>query len=903
MHKGRLTFGIIILLMAIGCSRTTLNIKSNNWRTRTYHNMTSKYNIYFNGNEAYSSGLEKIEDQNKDDFSRVIPIFEDGIHENYSGSKADMDFAIEKANKIIQLHSIKKRPDYNPRKGSDPEYRAWRSQEEFNKMIDDAYLLMAKATFYKGEFMASIGIFNYVALKYPGEDAWYEAQLWIARAYLEMDWLYEAENILILANDDKLPYTQLQLFNSVSADYQIKRGAYKEALPFLKSALDDRIKKQKALRYRFILAQIYQTLGESDLAYDSYKRVIRSVPSYEMEFFSRIRMTEVMAGNDAPKAIKKLKKMLKDPKNLEYKGQIYYALGNTHKAANNHQEAIENYRLSLAFSQGVQQGLTSTTIANLYYQEEEYAKAHPYYATASSTLPADYPKVDQVNYRTKALTKLVSLYQVMGEQDRTYRLAQMSEKERDAYLKKEEKERVHEEKILALIAEANGESEKEMAIEESRSTKVGDWYFFNENLVEEGKKEFRKLWGERPLRDNWRRSMNNDFESPEELSIDDVELINENADNGEPLLEENTQTTNDIDSIENTVEPIETRANESDKAIIDAYFDLAILFQFDINNLQKAIATYEALEAQYPHNAHSPDSYFAIYNAAKTLGDQEKTEEAKMILLREYPNSNYALILSDPNAKHILLEDNKAYNTLYEETFKLFLKGENNTVLENTKRLKSEFRDSTLMAKVLFMDALATAKLYPEEDIKPQLNTIIDNYPQDTIVNEQALIVLKQLEAGKKITIGGSAANTLSERRNESERLAHQKLLQERQYLETPDTRHYFVFVLPDSLQINKNQLQYEVAKFNFNKFMTMDFDLTFAPLNKKNTLLIINGFVNKEQGEWYKNQFLSTSILDKFPDIRTSFIISEENFRLMLLLGTVDEFQYFDLKLSSKKK
>jgi tetratricopeptide (TPR) repeat protein len=565
-------------------------------------------------------------------------------------------------------------------------------------MIDDSYIMMGKATFYKGQFLESIGLFSYVALKYAGEDAWYLANLWIARAYAEMGWLYEAENMLTLVNDENLPYQYVKFYNIVSADFRIKRGEYQAAVPFLKSALESHFKRDKRQRFEFILGQLYQELGQDDLAYDYYKGVVRSIPTYEMELYARIRMTEVMVDDDSRRAIKKLKKMLKNPKNLEYQGQIYYALGNIYTKTNNSTLAIENYRLSLAFSTGLQQGVTSHTIAKLYWDDRDYRGAQPYYSTAASALPADYTNGHEISYRAEVLSQLSAYYSVMGDTDREYVLSQMTEAEKQDFLNKEARAAVRKEEILAIIAIANGKVEEEESIAEDRKEVVtGGWYFYNYKLVESGKDEFRKQWGDRALKDNWRRIMAQDFSEPDYIA-EEEENTDESVDNKTTLVAEDT-----VPSISNEAKEKAERMQKaaSNKAIVDAYFNLAAVYQYDIEDYDKAIATYEALEALFPNNPHSPDSYFAIYNASNETGNAQKAEAAKQTLLREYPESNYALILSDPNAKEILLTDKEAYNKLYEETFELFLNGKNHEVLANTRQLNAEFRDSTLLPNVV----------------------------------------------------------------------------------------------------------------------------------------------------------------------------------------------------------
>ena len=891
MNTTKITHTAVILLVLLcSCSKTTLNIRKNTWITRVYHQTTSKYNAYFNGNEAFKEGVEKVNESHVDDYTRVLPVFEDVDHETYSGVAADMDYAIEKANKIIQLHSIKIKPEYKSHKMSDPKYREFRSQEEFNKVIDDAYMLLGKARFYKGEFMESIGVFNHVALKYAGEDVWYLANLWIARAYAEMGWLYEAENMLNLVNDENFPYKYEEFFHSVNADFHVKRGEYKEASQYLNSALDLKIKRSEKQRYRYILAQIHQEFGEYQLAYDMYRKVVRSIPEYEMEFNAIISMTEVMAADDNPKAIRKLNRMLKDPKNIEYKGAIYYALGNINIAAGNKEQAIENYRLSIAFSSGVQNGVTSHTVADLYWDDQDYRKAAPYYAMAVDGLPTDYDRLFEVNFRAERLSELEDYYGVMGEQDREFLLSQMSEKDRKAALKKEEEEAKREEKILELIAEAQGESEKEEALQSERNIDVGDWYFYNPNLVEKGKQEFSDQWGERQLKDNWRRSLAVDFGESDEYYEE------ENEETSGDMLADNAEANDSIAKAQQTEDLIAEQQQKAldDKQIVDSYFNLATLYQFDIKDNLKAIETFESLEAQYPNSVYSPDSYFAIYNLALENGVNTLAENAKSSILINYPDSKYALILSDPNAQDILLKDKKDYNDLYEQTFALFQDGKNYDVLKHTDKLKSGFRDTSLQAKVLLMEALATAKTDYSADVKSMLLNIKEGYSEDTEVQMQIDIILAQLNDGKKIELGGSAANNLSVQREKQAEKLREKLLQEQQYRHEPESRHYMVMLMTDSMRVNKNHLLYDVSKFNFNKFMTMDFDLSFSKLNDDVSMLIVNGFSNEEEGKWYQREIMMTNIPNKYADIMKWYIISEENFRLFMMLQSYQEYDVF---------
>jgi len=132
------------------------------------------------------------------------------------------------------------------KKWSDPEYQLWYKQEEFNPVLKDVWLLLAKAEFHKADFIGSVGTFTYIARHYANDkDVVARCQLWIARAYGEMGWIYEAEQVLSKLKQDDLKPQNAGLFASVNADLLLKKHQYKEAIPFLEIAL-----KRKPIKFR-----------------------------------------------------------------------------------------------------------------------------------------------------------------------------------------------------------------------------------------------------------------------------------------------------------------------------------------------------------------------------------------------------------------------------------------------------------------------------------------------------------------------------------------------------------------------------------------------------------------------------------------------------------------------------
>ena len=111
---------LLIILLLTGCST-----KKNTKGSRFYHAMTTRYNVYFNGNEAYKSGCKAIEKGNKDNYMEMLPLYPIGNKETTGIGTSDYERAIEKAQKAIRQHSIKRRPIRKPGRAYTDEYKKW----------------------------------------------------------------------------------------------------------------------------------------------------------------------------------------------------------------------------------------------------------------------------------------------------------------------------------------------------------------------------------------------------------------------------------------------------------------------------------------------------------------------------------------------------------------------------------------------------------------------------------------------------------------------------------------------------------------------------------------------------------------------------------------------------------
>ena len=164
----RYSFAVVLIAVISACST-----KKNTFIHRGYHNMTARYNGYYYSNENIKETVKKIEKANKDDFSKLIPLF---IYTDNKTSKtyySDFDKTIKKSSVVIQRHTITDKKT----KKEIPNACKW---------IDDNYMLIGKAHFYKRDLFSALEAFEYVSKIYPNPEAKYGAMLWMIRTNNEI---------------------------------------------------------------------------------------------------------------------------------------------------------------------------------------------------------------------------------------------------------------------------------------------------------------------------------------------------------------------------------------------------------------------------------------------------------------------------------------------------------------------------------------------------------------------------------------------------------------------------------------------------------------------------------------------------------------------------------------------
>lgn len=890
----------MLLLIASGCSRKRSTVVS-----RTYHNLTAHYNGYFNARERTDEVAKRVFDGQADKFERVLDIYKFGDANGAKANFPDLDESIKKTSLVIQRHSIKI-------KG-----------KEHCKWIDENYLEVGRAQFYKHDFWSAIETFQFTASEFKESNSRYTAMMWLTLTYMQLGKMLDAEYVLdFLNNQTKMSRAQLQMFNLVKADFNYKKDDIPNTIKFLEEALKYTRKKQDKARYRFILAQLYQKQGETKKAYDLYGKVIKMNPSYEFSFNSKINRARSFdaTSEGSAKVKKQLLKMAKDAKNKEYLDQIYYALAGIAKTENKEDEEINLLKKSVSSSMANvnQKAISYLELGEIYFAKKNYRYAQAYYDSTIQFLTKDFPGYEQISNKQLTLKRLIENMMVIEQEDSLQALAKLSNEELEKYVENliekenEEAERKKQEEEAKKLKELEEQSNANMALMEENQKQNsgfvqpgsgGSWYFYNQSTISFGFNEFIKKWGNRPLEDNWRRKDKEslamtqpDEEIEKNDTIEKVDIAALNKIKKEAYLKKIPNGEKDLKA--------------SNAKIDEAYYNIGIIYRESLKEYPESRDNFEKLLERFPESNYKLPTYYNLYRLYSALGDPEKSEYYKNLLLNKHGDSEFAQMILNPEYFNNKQQKADIIRTYYENTYRAYLNKQYAAVIDRKNEADSMFPPNALTPKFDFLKTLSIGHLRPVRDFELSLRDIIARYPADS-VSGKAKEILDYITKNSLTQSTQKSETDTTQQVNESdgkipegdkEEEAQRKLEEELEakkklFSFNEDTIHYTMFVFENN-GFNSNEFKIKVSNFNGKYYSINNLQINSAMFNSDKQYVCIRQFGKNQEAMDYMNTLMSSEeVFDENSSYEYQlFIISPANFNKLVVNKELDAYiNFFD--------
>lgn len=842
---------ISLLLVAIvlsNCSTT-----KDRWINRQYHETTAHYNAFFNGEEALKEAVSAFEKSEEYDFEALLPIYYWPHEKQAPQMFAKMDRALEKSAKVIKNHSM-----------------VFRGEQK-NDYVFKAYLLIARARFYKNEWIQCIEATSYMEDQFRGiekaDDEVFWAQLLAAQTHIRMDNAFQAEQILDEIYTKELPKAMLFEVQKTMAALHIHKRSWERAQHWVESAAELAPNKSQKVRLTYLNAQLYALLKKRYESALAYQAVLKLHPNdYDITFSAQIKRAENFDVYMEDIAIieKDLEKMLRDDKNISYRDQIYYVWALKRLDLEHFTEAEKLLVQSIQSSveNPKQKGKSYLALAGVAFDFRDFVPAQAYYDSALAVLPAGYGGLDTLQHRKSVLDELVfEINSIMLEDSlqAMYGMSEMDLREKFRRFIAEKQKREEEARRRAELAEMRAEQNALLANTGPQAIGGGEWYFFNSQVRTSGLASFKRTWGDRPLEDHWRTK-----DKPAQGFAGVVDLAN--ADDGVDSTE--VALPSNDNSVEYYLSRVLLSQEDYNQSLIreaTAKAELGFIYKDGLRDMVAAdLAWLDYLEEFESYAQLTPKVLYGLYLLRGEQLDTEYQEKTKEKLLKEYPNSPYSALLRGETKGPVVPREEQEF---YEAAFAAFVSGSLKTAQMKLDLFIAQYPKTSLRAKAQMLQAFIYGADEKEDEVVAALKGVVKDYAdsEESTVAAQILALLMDDNEGRKQDFKGSG----------------DQKVQKIDFPEQPNAPHKFILAIPAE-NSNINDLRNALADFNKEHFKFDNLRIQNIFYDQATQLVIVSGLRTKEKAKVYLNTFstLGGSLEQYYPKARSeAFYINNPNF------------------------
>ncbi len=874
-----------LLLFGIGMSFSSCSTRRNTIMARAYHNLTSHYNVYWNGKQNLMAGADYLRNNVKDNYGKILRVYNYGNKKTARQMASRMEMTIKKAAMTIQNHSMVF------------------GRKEKVKWVTESYLMMGQAFFYKHDFTGARRVFDFVQKKYNYLPIHYRGTLWLAKTYIEMGDYGKAEAALSLLsseqNEKGFPYEVKNTLPVVYADLYLAEGNPSAAYPYLEKSIDVTRNKDLLSRVYFILGQINRKEGDLQQAGIYFTKVLKRNPPFQMDFEARLNLARCYdaASGNGKNIVKTLKKMARKNQYEIYRDQIYYALAEVAEKNKNDSLMVHYLRLSVSNSKDndYQKSTASLKLAEDYFQHSNYVPAQAYYDTAVLFLPKDYPDYAQIKNKSLVLSQLVQNLQSIRTQDSLQQLARMDTTRLYALIDKKiaayKTVLAAKKKAAEIRAEnlASGEftgSIGDSSIPPGSTPAPGGWYFYNSAALSRGFNEFRRRWGQRRLEDLWFLSDKHTTMANAGITVENeagTRTGTSNAKTGKPKLTGPETRAYYLKGLLKTARDFQ----QSDSLIVDNYNKLGFLYLEELNDTTDALKTYLALQAKYPDNQYRLQNWYYLYKIYAGLGKTGKSMHYKSLILERYPGSLYAKVLNDPDYYKNLENKHKEAEKLYSRTYQAFGHEQYYRVITYANRaLKKYPNDTAVVPQFMYLRALSLGKVEVPDTLYQALQQLISKYPRHPLaVRSKAIVRMLQMEYG----IG------ISEKERQALLAAQNRQKNIGSFVYNSNAPQ-FILLVTNRRIVNTRALETRLSDFNVKYFRQQPLQISSLILNNNYNLLLVKQFISQRDAMAYykvlsKDPYVFSGIQKRNYHL---FVISNKNYPLFYKEKNVKIYQQF---------
>lgn len=728
-------------------------------------NTITHYNYYFNSNNKINAVVERAKIANKDDYSKLLSFYPYSL-DNTSTQKQELDSIIYKSTAGILLHDLR------------------------NDWIDNMYLLIGKAYFYRKDFDSAAMTFQFINYNlFPrkkNEDdnrvvggnesasgnnisiankekrtflqkiatlppSRNDALIWLARTLIEQNEFGESGGLInTLQNDVNLPKRLQNDLDEVNAYWYFKQSGFDSSAAHLEKAISNADDKQDKSRREFLLAQLYEMNGNTEKAAEFYGKAAKHTVDPLMNIYAELNDAKLYRSGDNLKelnnSIGNLLRMAKKDKFEAYRDIVYFSAAQLTLKKPDSSAAVLLYNKSIKYNETniTYKNKAYLQLGDIAYKRKLYKLAAAMYDSLQMSDTTFTDNLAQVQARKLALGRIVDFLSNIEREDSLQRIAALSPAEREAFVKKLARKLRKENGLkddgnnAGSVSPTFGNNNNNTPVDifAGSSSSRGEWYFYNSAVKSRGFNDFKSKWGTRANADNWRRKAALD----KGISSSPNKTMGAGNNNtpGNAALQQPAEIT--YEGLMQNLPLTAEQTDSSNNIISSSLLGLAKLYKDELEDYEEAIKTYEEHLQRYPDKLADGEIYLGLYYCYTKLGNTEKANYYKGLLNKKYSGSKAWKMVNTPGALDPKTKNPEATKT-YENIYNLFLEGKFEDAIEAKKKADAQFGVNYWTPQLLYIEALYNVKQRNDSLAIMGLNTIIQNNPNSPLKDKAATMI------------------------------------------------------------------------------------------------------------------------------------------------------------------
>lgn len=707
----KITLFVLAISMLAACSR-----KKNTFLSRNIHAVSTEYNILYNGDLAFEDAKRQLAAGYGDNFWEILPIERIEIAVDDEESKApgasrsgDFNRAEEKAAKAIQKHSM------------------YIDGSEYNPQIDEAYMLLGKARYYDGRFIPALDAFNFILDRYPTSNSINKAKVWKAKTNIRLrNEEFAIENLKKMFDQEELDEEDMVDGAAMLAQAYVNLDSLPQALEYMKIASENIRDKELKGRYTFIKGQLYNRLKEKDSANMAFDKVIdmnrKTSRSYLINAYMEKARNFDYENGDRVAFLELLQDLEKDRENRPFLDRIHHQRAEFYRNTDSVQGAVAFYNKSIqSFKQDrILQSKNYQILAEINFDAAKYKTAGAYYDSTLTFMVDSSREWRRIKKKRENLDDVIKYEDIAMNNDSILRLVKMGDAEKLAYFT-DYTTKLKEQAVKDSLEASK--RERKIADNEfykkdksgSASEKGSTFYFYTQSTVAYGKQEFRKIWGDRRLEDNWRLSSKKSA----------MESIDEAIKKEETPIAEN-----ELFNPETYIARIPT-----DEKVIDslgkdrnfAYYQLGLIYMEKFKEYELAANRLEKLMTYNPEERLIVPAEYNLFKIYEILERPDRAAYYKNDILNNHADTRYAEILRNPNSQ--LPSDESSPEFKYKQLYREFEAQHYADVIQKCDEYILMYHGTDIVPKFELLKATAIGREQGFVAYKKALNFVSLNYP------------------------------------------------------------------------------------------------------------------------------------------------------------------------------